>query len=184
MPSTLELSKKSDRNTDRHTFNLEVWNGVVADDYFAGLPGKIETNAFGQVLMSPPPHPEHGQKQSEVVYQLRSRLSGGRAITECPLSTSDGIKGIDVAWMSLERLRARGDKAAYTIAPEICVEVISPSNSLQEMAHKKSLYFEAGALEVWFCSPEGEMSFFLKEAPDTPTQSHMVPGMPLRIETI
>lgn len=184
MPSILELSEKTERDRSPHAFNLAVWEGVVADPYFASLPGRIETNALGQVLMSPPPHPERGQKQFQIGAELDRFLSKGRPITECPLSTSDGIKGIDVAWMSLERLRTRGDKAAYTTAPEICVEVISPSNSWPEMAQKKSLYFEAGALEVWFCSPAGEMSFYLKEAPDTPTRSQMVPGMPLRIETI
>jgi len=36
------------------------------------------------------------------------------------------------------------------IAPEICVEVISPRNSPEEMAEKRALYFAAGADEVWF----------------------------------
>ena len=184
MPSILELSEKSELQSDPHAFNLAVWEGVLADSYLSSLPGKIETNAFGQVLMSPPPHPEHGQEQFKIGLKIHQALSEGEIITECPLSTSDGVKGIDVAWMSLDRLKARGDKPVYTTAPEICVEVISPCNSRQEMAQKKSLYFEAGALEVWFCSPDGKMSFYLKDDPDTPARSAMVPDMPLVIETI
>lgn len=184
MPSILELSENSELQGDHHAFNLAVWEGVLADSYLADLPGKIETNAHGQVLMSPPPRPEHGQEQFTIGFQLNRALPEGKIITECPVSTSDGVKGVDVAWMSMERLKARRNKSAYTTAPEICVEVISPSNSRQEMDHKKSLYFEAGALEVWFCSPEGTMSFYLKDAPDTPAQSEMVPDMLLEIETI
>lgn len=184
MPSILELSEKSELQGDHHAFNLAVWDGVLTDSWLASLPGKIETNALGQILMSPPPAPEHGQEQFEIALRLHQALPDGKSMTECPVSTSDGVKGVDVAWMSMERLKARREKSAYTNAPEICVEVISPSNSRQEMDHKKSLYFEAGALEVWFCSPEGTMSFFLKEAPDTPSSSRMVPDMPLEIETI
>lgn len=104
-------------------------------------------------------------------------------MTECPLSTSDGVKGIDVAWMSFERMTSREGKAFYTKAPEICVEVISPSNTIQEMAHKKALYFEAGALEVWFCSEKGEMSFYLRNEPDTAGNSTIFPEMTREIET-
>ena len=36
-------------------------------------------------------------------------------------------------------------------APEICIEVLSLSNSPAEMNEKRDLYFEAGAHEVWIC---------------------------------
>mgnify|MGYP001313879954 CR=1 FL=1 len=36
-------------------------------------------------------------------------------------------------------------------APEICLEILSPSNSIVEMEMKRALYFEAGAREVWEC---------------------------------
>ena len=44
-------------------------------------------------------------------------------------------------------------------APEICVEVLSPSNSEPEMNEKRALYFEAGAHEVWICDLDGKMEF-------------------------
>ena len=45
-------------------------------------------------------------------------------------------------------------------APEICVEVLSPTNSLAEMNEKRALYFEAGAHEVWICGLDGKMEFY------------------------
>jgi hypothetical protein len=34
------------------------------------------------------------------------------------------------------------------------------------MSHKKKLYFEAGALEVWFCGTDGDMEFYAAAQPD------------------
>ncbi|MDB4265541.1 Uma2 family endonuclease [bacterium] len=183
MRTLLELSESEVLQNDRHAFNSAVWEKVLANPYYQEVEGRIETNALGEVIMSPPPAPEHGQKQSEIAFRLRSLLSEGRPITECPLSTTDGVRAIDVAWVSFERLKLRRNANAFTHAPEICVEVISPSNTHQEMAHKKELYFEAGAQEVWFCSDEGRMIFHLKEVPDQTSSSKLVPDMPLQIET-
>jgi len=64
-------------------------------------------------------------------------------------------------------------------APEICIEVLSPSNSQLQMAEKRALYFEAGASEFWICDLDGSMTFHLQGleqsersvlCPDFPTQ--------------
>ncbi len=39
-------------------------------------------------------------------------------------------------------------------APDIAIEVLSPSNSPQEMRDKTSEYFQAGALRMWIVDPE------------------------------
>jgi hypothetical protein len=43
---------------------------------------------------------------------------------------------------------------------EICVEVLSPNNSAEDVELKKRLYFEEAAQEVWICGLEGQMKFF------------------------
>ena len=45
-------------------------------------------------------------------------------------------------------------------APEICVEILSASNTPAEIELKKRLYFEVGAKEVWVCDRNGAMKFF------------------------
>lgn len=47
-----------------------------------------------------------------------------------------------------------------SIAPEICVEVKSSGNSLEEMQFKRKLYLEAKAIEVWLCNEQGEIKFY------------------------
>src|SRR5260370_42190529 len=81
-------------------FNLNRWREVLGDPDLARLPHRIETDRHGHILMSPPPTPAHGDQQSEIVYLLKTLLPQGRVVTECPLSTSDGVKAIDVAWLA------------------------------------------------------------------------------------
>jgi Uma2 family endonuclease len=109
--------------------------------------------------MSPPPAPNHGSRQSEITALLRDLLPQGNGLTECPLSTSDGVKAIDVAWLSAERSNEARTAICLTRAPEICVEILSPGNTAGEIQEKIELYLEAGAREVWVCQLNGDMVF-------------------------
>ena len=103
-----------------------------------------------------PPRSRHGEYQIEIGALLRQMLRDGRGTGDCPIQTSAGVRVPDVAWVSSERRQP----LIYTLAPEICVEIIFPSNDEEEMSEKRALYFEAGALEVWICAEDGAMSFY------------------------
>jgi len=81
-------------------------------------------------------------------------------VTECPVSTADGVKGVDVAWASPECWKELGNRTVFIRCPEICVEVTSPSNTDEEIREKLALYFDAGAKEVWICGVFGAVSFY------------------------
>ncbi len=123
------------------------------------MAGKIELNGFGVIEMSPASN-RHGICQSEISYALRDQLSGGTAMVECSILTTDGVRVPDVAWASAAFMARYGDTTPFPQAPEICVEVRSPSNTDAEMAHKTRLFLEAGALEVWIVSEAGEWQVF------------------------
>jgi Uma2 family endonuclease len=53
-----------------------------------------------------------------------------------------------------------GEVTPFPMAPEICVEVRSPSNSDAEMAHKTALFLQAGAVEVWIVTEDGAWRVF------------------------
>ena len=91
------------------------------------------------------------------------------------------MKAIDVAWISDDRLRQSESRKVLTVAPEICIEVLSPSNTQTEIDEKKHLYFEAGAAEAWVCGLDGSLRVFLRDAPDAPTRSRLCPEIPDRI---
>src|SRR5208283_2872937 len=134
MPLTIQLHP-SERQT---AFNLERWRELLADRDLARLPHRIETDRHGHILMSPPPAPAHGDQQSEIVYLLKTLLPQGRVVTECPLSTSDSVKAIDVAWLVPERRHEVRSVSCLVQAHEICVDVLSPSNTAEDIGGVES----------------------------------------------
>ncbi len=156
-------------------FNRKRWEEILADPDLAQLPGKIECNAFGTVLMMPPASGDQSHITRIIQRELENRL-GGLALPECPVSTIDGVRAADVGWYSEERFeRVRGQNA-FEIAPEICVEILSPRNSEAEMRAKQNLYFEAGATEVWLCGLDGVMRFVTKDGRES--NSSLCPYFP------
>ena len=136
------------------------WQDVVNDQSLQDLPYKIELNEYGKIIMSPASN-KHSIIQAHIEKQLWQKLSG-ITFPECSIQTSKGVKVADVVWCSDEFFKKHGTETPYTNAPEICIEVISPSNSAQEMKEKTQLYLEAGAIEVWLVPTQGSISFFNK----------------------
>jgi len=133
------------------------WIEVLSDPVLRDLPYKIELNEYGKIVMSPASN-RHGAIQGELYALLRQQLHGrGRPIIECSIQTSKGVKVADVAWCSADFIRQHGFATPYPHAPELCVEIVSPSNSQQEMAEKITLYLDAGAREVWIVFEEGQI---------------------------
>ena len=122
------------------------YRALCDDPCYANVPGKIELDAWGRMVMSPA-----SNYHSALQALLASRLAalGGRVFAEASVVTSAGVLVADVAWASDEFMRAHGFETPYTRAPELCIEVVSPSNSRKELREKVAAYLEAGAAEVW-----------------------------------
>jgi Uma2 family endonuclease len=174
---TLELRPREEQTA----FNLRRWEEVLADPELRKIEGRVETDRHGRVIMSPPPAPNHGEFQIEIGRLLRELMPHGKTMSECPVSTADGVRGVDVAWASRERRRDVGNRSCFVTAPEICVEVISPSNSEGEINEKMALYFDAGAVEVWICGAFGKMSFFLPGSKPV-ENSELCPKFPAQVQ--
>ena len=107
-------------------------------------------------------------------------MTDGEVLTECPISTADGVRAADVAWASPECLEQLGNRVCFARSPEICVEVLSPGNSDAEVQEKIALYFDAGAREVWLCETSGAMKFLVSM--DSAPASKLCPNFPALIQ--
>jgi Uma2 family endonuclease len=136
-----------------------TWTDVLADPCLQNLPYKIELNELGQILMSPATN-FHGLYQGEIADILRSMQVRGKIMPECSIDTTLGVKVADLAWMSGEFFKQYAKETPFPVAPELCVEIVSRSNSKKEMVTKIDLYLAKGAKEVWLCTLKGKMSFF------------------------
>ncbi len=155
------------------------WEEVCEDQQLQNLPFKIELNKWGQIVMSPVKI-KHSFYQGRIQRLLESLLQTGEVMPECAINTSDGVKVADVVWCSDERFDQIQDEVSASIAPEICIEVKSIGNTLEEMEFKKKLYFEAQAMEVWICNEQGEITFYNQQ--NELAQSLLVPNFPKQIK--
>jgi Uma2 family endonuclease len=161
------------------------WNALARDPALRDLPYKIETNARGQLLLSPPPKNHHTKQQRALQKLLTRLLPQGENYVEYAIATPAGTRVPDVVWMSAEReakMDATGDPT--TLAPEICVEVMSPTNTEAEMMEKAALYLRCGAEEIWIVDADGGIRVFVAGDDGTPQEaeaSQIAPDAPTRI---
>jgi Uma2 family endonuclease len=129
------------------------YRALCDDPCYANVPGKIELDLWGRMVMSPA-----SNYHSAVQTALAGKLSamGGRAFVEASVITTAGVLVADVAWASDEFMRLHGFETPYTRSPELCIEVVSPSNSRKEMREKVAGYLDAGATEVWIVFPQSK----------------------------
>lgn len=154
------------------------WQEACEHPDLTDLPFKIELNEEGKIIMSPVKI-YHSFFQTRIALLLEKNLKNGHALSECAIRTTQGTKVADTAWVSFEVWQKIKFEADASIAPEICVEVLSDSNTQKEMREKRVLYFEAGAKEFWICSEQGKMQFF--DPKYELIHSKLVPKFPLQI---
>ena len=166
--------------TTTRTIHQKRWEEIVRDPALCDLPYKVETNERGQLLLSPHTN-RHSDLQETLQDLLRKHAPAGRQPPEYAIATSQGVKAPDVVWMSSQReqeMAETGDPT--TLAPEICVEILSATNTEAEMQEKRRLYLDAGAEEVWIVSEDGRIRFFSEEERE---QSEIAPECPTRVSS-
>lgn len=156
-----------------------TWAELCNDKRLQDLPFKIELDRFGKIIMSPTRN-IHGYFASRIAHMLKEQLPSGETLVECAIDTADGTKVADVAWASAETFAIIKPELSCSVAPEICVEVLSPSNQANEMEFKKQLYLRAGAKEYWACDEEGKVRFF--DVTGEMRKSGLSPNFPTALE--
>ena len=146
---------------EQHDFNRRVWERLVNDPTLKDTIERIETDGDGNLIMSPPPEIPHRLRQNRIARLLDQLLPEGGALCEGTVSTLEGVKIADVVWYAAQGAAAVENEAILpTVPPDLCVEVLSPSNTAREIDRKMAAYFGAGVREVWICDREGKMSFY------------------------
>lgn len=157
-----------------------TWIEVCQDRSLQNLPYKVELNRQGKIVMSPTRY-KHGFYQTRIAIRLEQLLPHGLSAVESAIDTPEGTIVADATWATLERFKVNEEKFSCSIAPEICVEVWSMSNTDEEIAMKRQLYFQKGAIEFWYCDEKGAMTFFNHSGPLE--KSELCPNFPSQIES-
>lgn len=117
---------------------------------------------YGEIKERPMPSPVHGRIQAEIAAELRNFVKPnqlGVIYTETHFEFAENLSRVpDVAFISLERFPEGGeDKSSrWHIAPDLAVEVISPTDDYENVQEKITEYFTFGVKQVWIVSPESK----------------------------
>lgn len=155
------------------------WQEVCEHPSLQDLPFKIELNERGEIVLAPV-KVVHSAYQGEPSFLLRSQSQPGKVLTKCAIKTTKGTKVADVAWASDARFATIRNETECSIAPEVCIEVLSLSNTDDEIVEKRQLYFAQGAQEVWICHGDGVIH--VSDAAGRREQSTLFPRFPRHID--
>ena len=104
--------------------------------------------------------------------------------------TDGNVRAPDVSYTRKERIPGgRPGRGFGAAAPDLCVEMISPSEERAEKARKVREYFEAGAEQMWHIFPEQQQVVVftsptearILNADDTLTAGDILPGFSYRV---
>jgi Uma2 family endonuclease len=174
---------------------------LLTEDDLAALPddGFRHELQAGLLVAEPRPFLLHAQVQARVIQVLdafvRPRAlgqvlgDGGFLLARDP----DTVRGPDVAFVTAERWRGIQDKSRFFPgAPDLAVEILSPSNRAGEMHAKVADYLAAGARLVWTVDPK-RRSIVVHRTLLAPTRlgagdvlegGDVVPGFAIAVETV
>ena len=110
----------------------------------------------GEMVKLAPPKHKHHDIQHNLLYLLHTAAGPlGRAVAEMGFRAlpDHEFRVADVAFVSRERWRQIAQDGNLQGAPELTIEVLSPSNTASEMLEKEQLCLENGALELWVVDP-------------------------------
>ena len=113
----------------------------------------------GELVLMPPPKPEHDYILDNVKMILSTFVSGkrigriygqaGYLLTREPEAT---IRQPDVSFLSRGRVKRSGGYVEGS--PELAVEIVSPSDSAEELRLKVKQYLAFGSHAVWVFYPK------------------------------
>ena len=114
----------------------------------------------GYLVREPRPGVRHNDVAAEIYLRLRTHVTahdlgsvefGSGYILEHSPAT---LRAPDVSVVSKERLPAERPTRYWMVAPDLAVEVLSPSNKASEIERKVLEYLEAGTSVVWVVDPQ------------------------------
>ena len=149
--------------------SLDMNKRYTYADYLTWLDDKARELIHGFIkIMSPAPRIEHAEVCSNILYRFRvivERNKGKCKVFPAPFDVRFPKKGetaddkIDTVVQpdicvvcDLSKL----DKRGCCGAPDMIVEVLSPSTSRRDFTEKFALYEEFGVKEYWIVHPEGK----------------------------
>ena len=140
--------------------SVPVASGLVYDDLWS-LPqddGLRRELIDGELYVTPSPVRRHQRVVAAITAALfaQTREHGGEVLP-APADVYFSERTVvqpDVVFVSADRVGQLGDERYVDIAPDLLVEVSSPSTCRLDLVRKRALYEREGVVEYWFVDLE------------------------------
>lgn len=104
---------------------------------------------------------DHGRFASKIVAALENYVARHKSGVVATAETGfqivhdpDTVRAPDVAFVRVERIPSGGVKGFFPGAPDLAVEVVSPTDLANEVAAKVQEWLRTGCRMVWVVDPE------------------------------
>jgi Uma2 family endonuclease len=110
---------------------------------------------------------KHSQIQARLVYYWKNHVinsgQGGDVYTEITCRTLRQGRRPDVAYLTDELSVQFATATALPQSPPLVAEIVSPTDSAEELFAKAQEYLESGCQEVWLVFPESQRILILTQ---------------------
>ena len=126
----------------------------------------------GELIPMPPTSGEHGEISSNIHWYLHSHVRANQLgrlyIAETGFQIGERVLMPDIAFVSSARLPEDRLKA-FSIPPDLAVEIVSPSDAFRRVFEKAFAYLEAGTQLVWVIEPGSKTVIVCRSETDIKT---------------
>jgi len=158
---------------------VETGKKIWTEAELEALPedGHIHEVVDGELVTSPKNNWQHGEICARLFIALKGFADARRLGVVWDSSTgfwmtNRNCRAPDISFVSKERLRGlnRREPAFFEGAPDLAVEVLSPSMTRRELDRRLKDFFSSGARLAWVIDPDRQMV----EVCHSPTQRRLV----------
>jgi len=139
-----------------------IQQGISAQEYWATYPETTQPMELieGEISMSPAPTPIHQYISSQIFLNLAVSLKaddlGVLQYAPNDVMLDDfTIVQPDLFFVSKENPNCKMGESGWHGAPDLCIEILSPSSQKRDRVDKFALYAQHGVREYWLVDPDG-----------------------------
>ncbi len=187
------------------TLNLSALVGKISEHELELLSrdnpdARLETDCKGNLISMPPTGSETGDRNLELAFQVKlwnKQSKSGKVFdssTGFKLS-NDAVRSPDVSWVKIEKwnsLTKEQKRKFAPIDPDFVIELMSPTDDLDELQDKMEEYMNCGVRLGWLINPDAKQVEIYRQSqetevlnnPQTLSGENIMPGLLVRLEDI